>query len=133
MTRRRWLRALRGTGAVQVSPLLYVSTRQFSPAPWVRLQGYLNGGIDLDAEDVDASDPRWGVGLDWGLGPDVTAATAFLGRHALSREERPRRRAAGRSERRTRSPSIPRTAASKTVAAGSTARSWLRAPIGGAS
>ena len=59
--------------------------RIFELAPWARLQGHLNAGVGLDTQDVGASEARWGMGLDWGITDDVTAAVAFLGRNQFAR------------------------------------------------
>jgi hypothetical protein len=74
-----------GTGDLELAPMLYVSTRTWQLAPAVRLQSYLNGGVNLDAEDVDRSEARWGVGLDVGFAERLTAAVAVLGRHPFQR------------------------------------------------
>jgi hypothetical protein len=77
--------ALQGVGFVEVAPTLLVSTRQFEPQPWARLQGHLNVAVGFDAEDVDQSEARWGIGLDWGIADSVTASLAFLGRNQFAR------------------------------------------------
>ena len=74
-----------GTGSFEASPMVYLSTRMFEPAPWARLQGYLNAGVDFDAGNVDDSQARWGVGVDWAPLPSVTAALAVLGRNQFQR------------------------------------------------
>jgi hypothetical protein len=74
-----------GTGDVELAPMLYAATRTFQPRRWLRLQPYLNGGMNVDASDLDASEGRWGAGLDCGVSQRLTAAVAVLGRHALSR------------------------------------------------
>lgn len=74
-----------GTGSFAASPMVYLSTRIFEPAPWARLQGYLNAGVDFDAGNVDDSQARWGVGVDWAPLPSVTAALAVLGRNQFQR------------------------------------------------
>jgi hypothetical protein len=76
---------LQGAGIYEVSPLLYASTRTFRAASWAQLQGYLNGGLALNASDVAESAARWGVGLDWGITPGWTMALAFLARHEFAR------------------------------------------------
>lgn len=76
---------LQGIGFFEVTPSVLASTRIFEPASWARLQGHFNAGVGFDTEDVGASEARWGVGLDWGLTDDVTAAIAFLGRNEFSR------------------------------------------------
>lgn len=76
---------LQGIGYVEVSPSLIASTRRFVLAPWARLQGHANVAIDFDSEDVDSSDARWGVGLDWGVTENITAAIAFLAENQFAR------------------------------------------------
>lgn len=77
--------SLRGTGVYEVTPMLYVSTGTWRPASWTRLAAYLNGGVDLVADDVDASEGRWGVGLDVGITDGGTLGLAVLGRHPFKR------------------------------------------------
>src|SRR5207245_700448 len=74
-----------GTGRVELAPLVYVTGRSFVPDPRIRLQPYLNAGVDFVTDDVGSSEPRWGVGLDAGLRERVTLAAAVLGRHPLRR------------------------------------------------
>jgi len=76
---------LQGAEVWELSPWLLASTRLFEPAPWARLQGHVNAGVNFDLEDVDASGVRWGVGLDWGVSRHVTAAVGVLARHQLER------------------------------------------------
>jgi hypothetical protein len=74
-----------GVGFLEVAPGLLVSTRSFEPASWARLQGHLNASVGLDTEDVDASEARWGIGVDWGITEGLTAAVGVLGRHQFAR------------------------------------------------
>ncbi len=76
---------LQGTGFVEVAPSLLVSTRFFEPDFGGRFQGHLNATLGFNADDVDSSDARWGVGIDWGITDNLTAAAAFLARHPFSR------------------------------------------------
>ena len=76
---------LQGIGFFEVAPALLASTRVFEPASWARLQGHLNAGVGFDTEDVASSEIRWGLGLDWGVTEQVTAAVAVLARHQLAR------------------------------------------------
>lgn len=76
---------LQGTGFVEVAPSLLASTRIYEPATWARFQGHLNATVGFNADNVDSSDARWGIGLDWGITESLTAAVAFLGRHPFSR------------------------------------------------
>jgi hypothetical protein len=72
-------------GTPILAPMLYASTRPVRAGPWLQFQGYLNGGVNFDAEDVPASEGRYGVGLDCRVAERVTAAVAFLARHPFRR------------------------------------------------
>jgi hypothetical protein len=76
---------LQGIGYFEVTPSIIASTRIFMPATWARLQGYFNGGIGFDTEDVGASEARWGFGLDWGMTDDFTTGIAFLAQNQFAR------------------------------------------------
>jgi hypothetical protein len=76
---------LRGVGFLEVAPAVLASTRVFRPATWARLQGHLNASVGFDTEDVGQSEARWGIGLDWGISENVTAAVALLGRNQFGR------------------------------------------------
>jgi hypothetical protein len=76
---------LQGIGFFEVAPSLLASTRVFEPATWARLQGHFNAAVGFNTEDVDESDARWGVGLDWGAIEEVTVSLAVLGRHQFAR------------------------------------------------
>lgn len=67
-----------GTGVFTVSPALYGSTPSFAVGAMVRLQGYANAAVDLDTDDIAASDARFGLGLDCAVGRRFTGALAFL-------------------------------------------------------
>lgn len=69
-----------GTGTWEVSPLLYASTHRIPVWGPVAVQGFVNGGVDLDIEDVDNSEGRFGAGIDLALGDRATLSVAFLGR-----------------------------------------------------
>ena len=73
-----------GTGAVEVGPMLYASTARLPLGSILGLTGYLNAGLDLNAEEVDRSEGRFGLGADLHVGPRVTLATAVLGREPFS-------------------------------------------------
>ena len=73
-----------GTGTWEVAPMLYATTPAIPVGGPVSLRGYANGGVDLDAEDVDHSEGRFGIGLDLGFGSRVTLATAVLGREPFA-------------------------------------------------
>jgi len=74
-----------GTGTFEVAPMVYASPRRFDVSDVVHLQPYVNAGVGFDTDDVGASEPRWGVGLDTLLGEHATIAVAVLGRHPLRR------------------------------------------------
>jgi hypothetical protein len=74
-----------GTGAFEVTPLVYLSTRWFRPSSLVGMRLYFNGGMDFDTSDVDQSEAVWGVGIDGGIGQHATLSVSVLGRDALSR------------------------------------------------
>jgi hypothetical protein len=74
-----------GTGTVEVAPFVYLSRAAIPLGTVVRLQPFLQGGVTLDADDVGRSEPRWGVGVDVGIGERATLGLAVLGRHALAR------------------------------------------------
>ncbi len=69
-----------GTGDWELSPLLYASTRRFAIADSVTVQGFVNGGVDLNIDDVDVSEGRFGAGIDVAFGQRATVSVAFLGR-----------------------------------------------------
>jgi hypothetical protein len=69
-----------GTGAWEVSPLLYASTHRIPIAGPLAVQAFFNGGLDLDIEDVDRSAGRFGAGIDLAFGQRATFSVAFLGR-----------------------------------------------------
>ena len=76
---------LQGIGFLELAPALLASTRVFEAATWARLQGQFNVLAGFDTEDVDQSEIRWGLGLDWGITEQATAAIAVLGRNQLAR------------------------------------------------
>jgi hypothetical protein len=69
-----------GTGDWELSPLLYLSTPRFPIGGPFAIQGYFNGGIDLNITDVDQSQGRFGAGIDLAIGSRATFSVAFLGR-----------------------------------------------------
>jgi hypothetical protein len=69
-----------GTGTWEPAPYLYAATPSLSPWRGVRLQAYANGGLELDADDVDRSAGRFGLGLDCAVRERFTAAVAVLAR-----------------------------------------------------
>ncbi|HJQ85326.1 MAG TPA: hypothetical protein VKA21_14670 [Candidatus Binatia bacterium] len=74
-----------GTGTFDVTPMVYGSTRPWRPTPPIALQPYLNAGVDLNTDDVGASEARWGVGVDVAIVERTTLAAAFLARHPFRR------------------------------------------------
>jgi hypothetical protein len=69
-----------GTGDWEISPLLYASSPRWPVGHEVSVQGFFNGGLDLDATDVSRSEGRFGVGVDVALASRATLSIAFLGR-----------------------------------------------------
>jgi hypothetical protein len=74
-----------GTGAVELAPMLYLSRDLVRIGRHVRLRGYMNGGVNVDADNVDGSEGRWGTGVDCGVHDWLTVGVAVLGRHSFSR------------------------------------------------
>jgi hypothetical protein len=74
-----------GTGLFEVSPRLYASTPVVTLAPRVRMQGFLDVGLDLTPQDGDRSEGRFGIGADLMLASRVTVSVAFLGREPFGR------------------------------------------------
>lgn len=74
-----------GTGLFEVGPRLYASTPAIQLAPRVRVQGFLEAGLDLTPQDGDRSEGRFGVGADLMLASRVTVSVAFLGREPFGR------------------------------------------------
>jgi hypothetical protein len=72
-----------GIGSVLVSPALYGSTDRLGEHLGFVLRPYVNVGADLDAENVAASEVRWGLGMDFRRGSRFTAGVGFLARHVL--------------------------------------------------
>ena len=73
-----------GTGDVGVIPSLFVSTLPRKLTPGITLAGRVNAGVDIDASQVDRSEARWGLGLDFGFADRAAVAVGILGRNAFS-------------------------------------------------
>ena len=73
-----------GTGAMELAPLLYLSTQPFPLGSRFKTQAHVNGGIDFNAEDVNLSEGRLGVGLDLGMPDRFTVAIAMLSRYPFT-------------------------------------------------
>ena len=69
-----------GTGAFEASPFVYAST-----LVWGRLEPHANLGVDLNANDVDQSQLRYGIGADIDATKRLGFSLAFLGRTEFSR------------------------------------------------
>ena len=70
-----------GTGDVEVTPTLIVSTPQWTAAPGVSLQAHLNLAMLVDVDETeDRSEGRWGVGIDLGS-TRWQLAVGLQGRH----------------------------------------------------
>ena len=54
-------------------------------APYVRVQGFLNAGLDLVPQESDRGEGRYGVGFDVMLASRVTLSVAFLAREPFGR------------------------------------------------
>jgi len=68
-----------GTGDFEIGPRLYASTRPLAiPGGPFQVEGYFNGGIDLNATDVDNSQGQVGVGVDLILPEWASIGVAFL-------------------------------------------------------
>jgi len=74
-----------GTGFFEVSPRLYASTPAVELAPYVRVQGFLNAGLDIVTEQSDRGEGRYGVGIDVMLASRATLSVAFLAREPFGR------------------------------------------------
>ncbi len=70
-----------GVGSFEASPSFFAST-----VLWSRVEPYVNGAIDLLADDVGRSQARYGVGLDVDATQRLGLAFAFLGRSEFERE-----------------------------------------------
>lgn len=73
-----------GTGTVEVSPAIYVSTLL-----WGFVSPQFNAAIDFNADDVSRSQARYGLGFDVDLVPRVGLAFGFLGRSEFARSDKP--------------------------------------------
>lgn len=67
-----------GTGAVEISPFFYASTKL-----WNIVEPHLNLGMDYNTENVDRSEARYGAGVDVDAHPRVGLSVGFLGRSEL--------------------------------------------------
>jgi len=69
-----------GTGTTEVAPMLYLSREASAVTKWLRLQPYLNAGVNFVTEDVEGSEARSGLGLDATIAGRFSGAVAFLAR-----------------------------------------------------
>ncbi len=67
-----------GTGDVELSPFLYLST-----ILWDRVEPHMNLGIDFNGSKVSRSTARYGAGVDVDVTPTVNLNLAYLGRSQL--------------------------------------------------
>lgn len=74
-----------GTGLFEVGPRLYASTRPLALAPHVRVQLFLDAGLDLTPENARRGEGRYGAGADLLLGTRATLSLAFLAREPFAR------------------------------------------------
>src|SRR4030095_5811480 len=70
--------AFQGTGDWRRPPPLSVSPRRVPVAGPVAIQGFFNGGFDLNIDDVDRSQGRFGAGVDLALASPAAFSVAFL-------------------------------------------------------
>jgi hypothetical protein len=68
-----------GTGDVEVSPVLFLST-----VLWGRVEPEVNLGIDYDAGDVSQSVGRYAAGVDVDVTPWLNLNVAYIGRSEFS-------------------------------------------------
>jgi hypothetical protein len=73
-----------GTGDWEASPMLYAATPSWRLSTSLQAQAYANGGVELNADDVDRSHGRFGAGIDLRIAEHATLAVAFLGREAFA-------------------------------------------------
>ena len=73
-----------GTGDWETSPMLYAATPSWHLSTSLQAQAYANGGVELNADDVDRSHGRFGAGIDLRIAEHATLAVAFLGREAFA-------------------------------------------------
>ena len=81
-----------GVGVRHCQPRVFADARlgiHFARLAWLPDQeeggqGSLVFESNFDTEDVDSSEFRWGMGLDWGITESVTTAIAFLGRNEFA-------------------------------------------------
>ena len=64
-----------GTGDVEISPFLYLST-----VLWNIVEPHMNLGVDFNTGDVSRSAARYGFGIDVDVHPRVNLNVAYLGR-----------------------------------------------------
>lgn len=73
-----------GIGDVHLAPTVVLS-HVFAE----RVELLLNGGIDINAEDVDRSVGRWAAGFTTQITGPLTGAVVFLGRHEFEEQSDP--------------------------------------------
>jgi hypothetical protein len=67
-----------GTGDVELSPFLYLST-----VLWDRVEPHMNLGMDFNAGNVSQSAALYGLGVDVDVHPRVNLSLGYLGRSQL--------------------------------------------------
>ena len=71
-----------GTGDVEVTPMLVLSTNPWKPTPTVSMQAHVNLAMLVDVDDPSRrSEGRWAVGMDLG-GSRVQLSVGLVGRDA---------------------------------------------------
>ena len=78
-----------GTGSVEAGPQVYIALGPLPLAEPLTARVYLNGGLDLRADDVDRSEARWGAGVDVAIADRATLAIGVLARHPWQRTGAP--------------------------------------------
>jgi hypothetical protein len=74
-----------GTGLFEIGPRIYATTPAVSLASQVRVQGFLDAGLDLTPENARRGEGRYGLGMDVMFASRATVSLAFLAREPFSR------------------------------------------------
>jgi hypothetical protein len=74
-----------GTGLFEVGPRVYANTPAVPLGSQVRVQGFLDAGLDLTPENARRGEGRYGIGIDVMFGSRATVSLAFLAREPFSR------------------------------------------------
>jgi hypothetical protein len=74
-----------GTGLFEVGPRVYASTPAVALAPRIRVQGFVDGGLDLTPQNARRGEGRYNMGFDVMFASRATLGIAFLARWPFSR------------------------------------------------